>query len=173
MRVIIYIAITPNGYIGRGNGNSDFLSGGDYLEYLKMSKKAGNMVLGRLTYEYITSHKKYRFPFSGTTAFVMTSRGIKNRWPGRVIPIQNSPREAIRLLKRKGFKTLFLAGGAKLLSSFMAEGLVDEIYLTVVPIAIGNGIRLFHEAEFEKRLKLLGIKKFSSGTFRLHYKVLN
>ena len=63
-----------------------------------------------------------------------------------------------------------VAGGA-LATSFLKENLVNEIYLNVEPL--GKGIPLFSNENFEKKLKLLQVKRFSKDEVRLHYKILN
>ena len=65
-----------------------------------------------------------------------------------------------------------MAGG-KLATSFLKEGLVNEIYLNVEPIVFGKGIPIFTNENFEKNLELLQVKKFSKNEVRLHYMVLN
>lgn len=65
-----------------------------------------------------------------------------------------------------------VAGGA-LATSFLKKNLVNEIYLNVEPLALGKGIPLFSNENFEKKLKLLQVKRFSKDEVRLHYKILN
>jgi len=64
-----------------------------------------------------------------------------------------------------------VAGGGKLNASFLKEGLVDEIYLDVEPIAFGKGIKLFDDEDFEVNLELIEVNKISQNEIQLHYKV--
>lgn len=57
-------------------------------------------------------------------------------------------------------------------ASFIAAGLIDEIFLDVEPHLFGKGIKLFEGKNFEAKLKLLGVKKISKNEVQLHYKVL-
>ncbi|MDF3821003.1 RibD family protein [Leptospira sp. 96542] len=51
------------------------------------------------------------------------------------------PKKVTGILKRKGYKNVILEGGPKLNYSFIEAGLVDRIYLTIVPYLIGkNGL---------------------------------
>lgn len=43
------------------------------------------------------------------------------------------------------------------------EGLIAEVTLTLVPVLIGEGIRLFGPLETDVELDLTGVKKFPSG----------
>lgn len=74
--------------------------------------------------------------------------------------------------EQKGFTTAFLAGGGQLNTSFAKEGLIDEIYLDVEPLILGQGIKIFTDADFEFLLELLDFKKLNSNTIQLHYKVI-
>ena len=71
-----------------------------------------------------------------------------------------------------GYDKAMVAGGT-LATSFLKNGLVNEIYLNIEPIVFGKGIPLFSNENFEKKLKLLQVKRFSENEVRLHYKILN
>ena len=82
-----------------------------------------------------------------------------------------SPQEALQILQNQKFKTVLICGGGKLNSSFMKEKLIDEIYLDIEPVFLGTGIKLFTDAEFETKLKLIDVKRLSKDEVQLHYKV--
>ena len=56
------------------------------------------------------------------------------------IPFLN---EVLKRLANKGIMTLFVEGGSRVHSSFINEGLADELYLYMAPKLIGNGASLF------------------------------
>ncbi len=88
----------------------------------------------------------------------------------RSAPLTHSPHKALEILA--GHDEVIVAGGGKLNSSFLAEGLVDEIYLDIEPIVLGQGIPLFKERDFLHHLQLVGQKKFGQDVLQLHYRVL-
>lgn len=61
-------------------------------------------------------------------------------------------------MEKKGFKETLVAGDGHLNGSFMAESLIDEIFLDVEPVAIGKGIRLFENGRLGVKLRLLETK---------------
>ncbi len=170
MKVILYMATTANGMIARENDDSDFIYGEEWKAYLDVVKKAGNCILGRRTYGVIS--KDSYFPLPGALNVVMTSKKVANKWPKKVIFTNKSPKQVIALLKNKGFKSAFIAGGARLNASFMKQRLVDEVYLDIMPHFLGRGIKLFYDTTFEAKLKLVGTRKFTGGFVQLHYKVV-
>lgn len=48
-----------------------------------------------------------------------------------------------RAQEAAGDKTIAIAGGAQTVNQFLAAGLIDELWLHLVPITLGKGARLF------------------------------
>jgi dihydrofolate reductase len=159
------MAATINGLIAKENDDISFVSDVEWKFFRNMIKKFGNCIIGRRTWEVSDA-----FPYPGLN-IVMTKRKIENKWGGKVVFTDKSPKEVLQFLQKKGFKTAFVAGGGKLNSSFMKENLIDEVYLDIEPTVFGKGIKLFAEEDFERKLKLIGTKKLSANEIQLHYKV--
>jgi dihydrofolate reductase len=49
----------------------------------------------------------------------------------------------VREIQKQGGKDIWLYGGASLTTSFMNEGLIDEMWLGLVPVVLGSGKLLF------------------------------
>ena len=164
------MGISINGYIAKSDGDSEWTSKEDLQGFYEQSKKAGNIVMGKNTYKAASQYGY--FPFPDVVNVVVSHEVIENKWGGHVIVTDGSPKEILKLLEEKGFETAFLAGGGQLNSSFAREHLIDEIYIDVEPLAIGNGIRMFAESDFELELKLIDVRKLNSDTVQLHYEVV-
>lgn len=164
------MGITPNGYIAKADGNSEWTSEEDLKGFYETSKKVGNIIMGKNTHQYLV--KQGFFPFPDALNLVVSHEKIENTWGDKVIFTDKAPKEILNILQEKGFETAFLAGGGQLNASFMKEGLVDEIYLDVEPLLLGKGIKLFADADFEYELELLEHKKLNDNTLQLHYKVI-
>ena len=52
---------------------------------------------------------------------------------------------------------------------FLELGLVDEIRLTMVPILLGDGLRLFGDPVSEQRWNLKNVAAYRNGFVELHY----
>ena len=170
MQVILYMGISINGYIAKEDGNSEWTSEEDLKGFYEQSKNAGNIIMGRNT--YLAASKSGYFPFPDALNVIVSHKQIENKWGDKVLIIDKSPKEIIKMLKQKGFTTAFLAGGGQLNTSFVKEKLIDYIYLDVEPLVFGKGIKLFTEGDFEFDLELLEAKKLNQNTIQLHYKVL-
>ncbi|MEK7465417.1 MAG: dihydrofolate reductase family protein [Patescibacteria group bacterium] len=171
MKVVLYMGISINGYIAKSDGNSEWTSEEDIQGFFEQSKKVGNIIMGKNTFR--EASKYGYFPFSGALNVVATKEKIKNTWgEKRVLFTDRAPCEILKMLEAKGFESAFLAGGGELNSSFMKDGLINEIYLDVEPLVFGRGIKVFADSDFEFELKLLGSRMLNADTIQLHYAVV-
>lgn len=169
VNIAIYMHITPNGMIARLD-NGDFSSKLARTDFLKTIKKYKVNVIGRNTFN--VASKSSGFPLGGLNIIVSRHKiRTKKEWKNVIVTDKN-PKEIIKIIESKGYDSAMVAGGT-LATSFLKEGLVNELYLNVEPIVFGKGIPLFSSENFEKKLKLLQVKKFSENEVRLHYKILN
>ena len=80
-------------------------------------------------------------------------------------------RDLMWALYRRGIKKIMLEGSGSLSRRMFNEGLVDELYITIVPILIGQGIDLFQgELDKNAELDLEGILQYGDQVV-LHYMV--
>jgi dihydrofolate reductase len=72
--------------------------------------------------------------------------------------------------KIAGGRTIGVMGGADVIQQCLNAGLVDELWLHVVPVLLGSGIRLFDHLDDQHELELIHTKK-GPETFRMLYRV--
>ena len=60
-------------------------------------------------------------------------------------------------------------GGASFDSSLIKEKLIDEFYLFINPVAIGNGMTIFKDLNEIQKYSLIESKVFESGEVLLRY----
>jgi len=60
-------------------------------------------------------------------------------------------------------------GGGELIRDFLKEDLVDELYLGVVPVLVGEGIPLFPSGFPQREFDLVENKSYSQGLISLRY----
>jgi dihydrofolate reductase len=88
-------------------------------------------------------------------------------WKVTKLAHELDPKE-IRRLKAQPGKEIGV-GGPDLATSFMNEGLIDELRFMINPVAIGEGTPLFRGLERRVELELLEARRFSSGNMLLCY----
>ena len=81
-----------------------------------------------------------------------------------------APRQLMASLSEQGWQRAYIDGG-KIIQSFMHEGLIADMTVTVVPILIGEGKRMFGTLDADIDLHLLESKSFPSGLVTSRYEV--
>jgi dihydrofolate reductase len=104
-----------------------------------------------------------------TPKVVFTKTLDKSDWPNTDIATGDF-RDEITKLKNLDGGDIIVYGGASFDSSLIKEKLIDEFYLFVNPIVIGNGKTIFKNLEIQN-LTLIESKVFDSGLVLLHYEV--
>jgi dihydrofolate reductase len=172
MKVFLDMAISPNGYIAREDGDEDWLPSEGWDEFLELSKVFNNIVMGRETYEQVTNrYIDYNFNNVECEFKIIVTKNKQFDAPVGYT-IVHSPEEAIQFVNSKGMDELFLIGGGKLNSEFIKRRLVNEIRLTITPYIIGKGRSFIGTEDFDLPLELVGHKELSKGRVQLIYKVV-
>lgn len=168
MKVILYMAISVNGHITRGEDDSDWVSQTDWAEFDSLKRESKVMIMGGRTLEQFEDD----FPQDGALNVVMTHNPelLKKVTPNALYSDQ-SPSEILKTLEAKGFTQVMLIGGMTLNTSFMKENLIDEVSLSVHPLFIGKGKTVTQELDIFKNLEFIGSKELAEGLIQLRYKV--
>lgn len=167
MKVILYMAISANGMIAKKDDDTSWITEEEWNSYSLVTRTAGCLVVGRRTYHILTKQPEFS-EFKDVKVVAVSKENFETLAPNHLIA--HSPKEALEVLK--DFDEIVVAGGGSLNASFLEDNLIDEIYLDIEPIILGEGIPLFHGMDFEKELKLIGIKNISDNELQLHYKVI-
>jgi dihydrofolate reductase len=81
------------------------------------------------------------------------------------------PAELMAELDEEGWSRAYIDGG-KVVQSFIRAGLIEDFHLTLAPVLLGEGHRLFGETEGKVELEHLGSKSFPSGLLEARYRVV-
>lgn len=169
-KVIVYIAMSIDGYIARPDGDISWLSSvevpGEDYGYSNFINTIDTVILGRKTYEKVLSFG-IPFPHSNKHCYVITHTPKPSE---RSIEFYtgNIPALVTKLKSGQG-KNIFVDGGAQVINEFMKHHLVDEFIISIIPVFLGSGIRLFNDGRPEISMKLISSQSFSSGLVQLHY----
>ena len=179
-KIIVYLAISADGFIARSDGSVDWLDrprpkGNDGMG--AFYKSIDTVLWGRKTCDVALDFQKKGVP---GTAF---DTRVKNYVFTRSLPQTPAPAGvefvsepiqafATRLRKKKG-KDIWMMGGAGIIASFLDQGEIDEFMIHVIPKFIGEGIPLIATGPRTVPLKLISCTEFPDGVVRLHYTVRN
>src|SRR3989344_3496076 len=134
MKVIMHNAISADGFIAKSDGDTSWVSEFDLNLFKKRCLENGCVILGRKTFDEVGVT-------SGITNIVLTTKPLNSS--STIVFSADSPLSAIALAKSKGCKSVILAGGGETNGSFLKKGFIDEAFLTVHPLILGQGIKLF------------------------------
>lgn len=105
-----------------------------------------------------------------TLSNTLTKEDIPDHLRGRV-EISRLPPEALMAeFAARGYASAYVDGAA-VIRSFLDAGLISDMKVTIVPILIGQGIRLFGELDADIDLRLVEAHPFPSGLVDMIYEV--
>ena len=160
-----------DGYIATKENSLEFLSmveqeGEDY-GYNDFVKSVDAVIIGRKTYEKVIA-MGYEYPHTDMDVYIITrtarpSIGNFKFYTGDLSRLVNH-------LKNQPGKNIYCDGGAEIANELIKMKLVDEYIVSVIPVLLGDGIKLFKEGGPEQKLELDSVKYFHKGLTQLHYK---
>jgi dihydrofolate reductase len=167
-KVVLGLGISLDGYIARPDGSVDFLfmpkdySMGPFFATLDTA------LMGRKTYEVSLKMGGGDFEGSAMKSFVFSHSLPPGEREG-VTFVDESPKNFLNKLRKRPGKSIWLMGGGELARDFLKDDLVDELYIGIVPVLIGEGIPLFPSGFPQREFSLLENKTYSKGLIALKY----
>ena len=180
----LQVEISVDGCITGPNNEMDWLICDDEcMKYIDdIVESVDTIIMGRKMVDEFISHWSGRSNKSDDpwNAFakkmieipkiVFTKTLNKSEWPNTEIA-KGDLKDEINKLKNQDGEDVLVYGGASFDSSLIKEKLIDEFYLLVVPIVIGNGKTIFRDLKEIQKLTLIESKVFDCGLVLLHYEV--
>lgn len=168
-RAMAYLAVSLDGYIADKDGGvgwlDDFADAQEDGGYEAFVQTVDTVVMGGRTYRQVTGELSTdAWPYEGLDCRVWTHDSGALPHAQR---IQGDLAAWLRAEKHRPGKDIWLCGGAELIAAAAAAGGVDRWHLTVLPVLLGGGIRLFPEG-YKQRLQLVSARQ-SGGIAELVY----
>lgn len=169
-QVTLYIACSLDGYIAKADGDISFLSAvempGEDYGYSQFIQTVDTVIMGRKAYDKVLSFG-IDFPHAGKKCYVLShSRTGSDE---NVEFFSGDVGELIQSIRSKGGKNIFVDGGAELVHELLKQKLIDKFVISIIPVLLGSGVRLFKEDFPEQKLKLIQAKTFKSGLVQVWY----
>lgn len=171
-KVVLFIAMSLDGYIADGHGSVDWLNGQDADEenvdtYSIFIKDVDTVVMGWNTYHQVaTELSPGEWIYADLTSYVITHRELPST--DNIIFTEKAPDSIVKALKQEEGKNIWICGGADIVLQLMKADLIDEYYISVIPTILGSGIRLFGTIPDEIKLRLNSTRTYN-GIVELVY----
>ena len=174
-RVTLHVVSSLDGFIARKDNSVSWLDadGSVYEAGVSISeqeiatfvKAIDCYVLGSRTYEHAL---ELGWPYGDKPVVVLTRRKL----PSLRNSVEFCSGDLKTLLDEKlapRYRNIWLVGGAMLSQCFLQLGLVDEIRLTIAPVLLGDGLRLFGGSLTEQRWDLKNVVAYRNGFVEVSY----
>jgi len=173
---LAYLAASVDGYIAGPGGDIEWLHRPEFsgpmngLQYEDVVAGVDALVMGRNSFEKALSFDAW--PYRELPVVVLTHRpiAIPPELSDRVGIDAGPPDEIVGRLERRGWKRLYIDGGATL-QGFLRAGLINELTITWIPILLGDGIPLFGSLGVELPLTLVGSVSSANGFVQTRYRL--
>ena len=167
-KIILYIAVSLDGYIADKNGSVDWLAGQDeetenedtYSEFIK---DIDTVVMGWNTYAQIRMElSPEKWHYENLTSYVITHRNEDST--EKIKFVREDPCELSVYLKETPGKNIWICGGRCIIQPLIRKNLIDEYHISVIPTILGDGIPLFGKIERVIQLRLKHTKVYNGIT---------
>jgi dihydrofolate reductase len=172
-KISLFIATSLDGYIAKSNDDLSFLKlvekeGEDY-GYSEFTDTIDTLIIGRRTYDYVLKEIGSSHYDNGQRDIYVITRTERPQ-VGRTIFYTGNITALVKRLKSEKGKNIYCDGGAEVINELLKHDLIDEFIISVIPVLLGNGIRLFKDERPEQILEFIEAKTFDTGLTQLHYK---
>lgn len=187
MRNLIFFMHTSlDGFVAGLKGEMDWIKIDDEMfDFVAtMTDKADTALYGRTTYEMMqnywptageqpnaSKHDKEHSAWYNKVPKIVLSRTMSEKGLDNTTVISNNLADNINKIKKQEGKNILIFGSPTASHSLLSYGLIDEFWLFVNPILLGQGIPLFKNVIETIKLKLIETKTFTCGVVALHYEI--
>jgi dihydrofolate reductase len=187
--VVLWVGMSLDGFTSGENEQLDWLvphatQPEAHEVFQQLRERAGTILLGRVNYEGFlgywpgvqndpkaSSTDKAISRWLDDTEKVVFSRTLREvTWKNARLA-QREAAEEVAALKRGDGKDIIIQNSTRLAQSLLAADLVDELALTVAPIAVGKGRALFAGLPHHVELQRVELEPVKDGTIVVRYAV--
>ncbi len=170
-RVIYCTATTLNGFIATDDNSLDWLfevGSPEAVDFQSFLDGVDVLVCGSTTYEWVYGHEnlaeqpeKWREFYGERPTFVFSSRDLPVPEGADVRLVDGRVEDHLGEIRDAAGKgDIWVIGGGDLAGQFLDAGALDELQITLTPVALASGAPLFPREIHSDRLELVSAEKF-------------
>ena len=177
-RVTLHMVSSLDGYIAKKDNSVSWMDSAGTMydrgvsiteqEVAAFLKTIDCYVMGSRTYEHAL---ELGWPYGDTSVVVVTTRDLRST--RKSVDTYAGDLRNLVGVKLAAYRNIWLVGGAILCQRFLELRLVDEIKLTIAPVMLGDGLRLFGDSISEARWDLKDVVAYKNGFVELTFSMGN
>lgn len=167
--VSVFLGTSIDGCIAGEDGDLSWLAelapdSPEATGYTALMAQVDTLLIGRTTYDAVLGFEPW--PYAGKRVLVLSHRDFiprhgEERREGSVAVVMAQ-------LAAEGCRHVYLDGGA-VIRAGLREGVVDSLTLSMLPVVLGTGVRLFEDGLPRSDWRLEGTRQLPSGVVQLRY----
>lgn len=169
-------ATSLDGYIASSDGSTNWIIQDSSIDFDALYAEFDFFIMGRKTYEVMQSFGGPGNPLTKRPkeSVIVASRTMKQQYFPKITVVQENIIDHIERLRSGGDgRDIWLMGGGKLAAQCLEANLVDSIEAAVMPVVLGDGIKMIESVSSDIRLDLKETKRLESGILMTRYAVIN
>jgi dihydrofolate reductase len=183
-KLIFFMHTSLDGFVTGPNGEMEWINLDDEMfDFVAtMTQQADTALYGRVTYQLMqsywptagerlnaTKHDIEHSTWYNKVSKIVLSNTISEKGLINTRIISDKLSEYINKIKQQDGKNILIFGSPSASHSLLNQGLIDEFWVLVNPVLLGQGIPLFKNITEIINLKLIESKTFPCGVIALHY----
>jgi dihydrofolate reductase len=183
-KLVSFMHVSLDGFTARLNGEMDWIRMDEAIFDLAVAQteKSDTALYGRNTHEIMKAYwptaannpQISRQDLSHSIWYnqvnkIVVSKTMRGQSFEKTIIVSENVPAAIAALKKRTVGEIIMFGSPSLTGSLIQENLIDEYWIFINPVILGQGISLYSKNQQELTLHLVDHIPFSNGVVCLHY----
>lgn len=166
-KLTYFVACSMDGFIAAPGGRIDWLFTDQDYGYAAFYSQVDTLLMGRKTYDLCMGFPEY--PYPNKRAFVF-SRTLESSPRQEVEITDEEPGSLVMGLKREPGGTIWLVGGFGLAKQLWHADEIDQLFVSIHPVSLGDGVPLFPKGELvPRKWRLMGSRIHATGLLQAVY----
>lgn len=185
-KLVLFMHCSLDGFVTDRNGEMNWILIDEIMfdTASERTKEADTALYGRVTWQMMenywpdaaklpnaTKHDIEHSAWYNKVSKVVVSRTLKDANLMNTKVIHDNVSHEIARLKQQEGKDILMFGSPSTAHTLMTDNLIDDYWIFINPILIGQGIPLFKDIREVIKLNLISSEVFPSGVVCLHYKI--
>lgn len=156
------MAISIDWYIAKSDYSTDWVFDSDFAMLEEKLTQVDTIILWNTTFKETWAYDDVRNIVLSSEESVSSDENVS---------FAKNTSEAMDLIKEQRGQDILIIGWWITNATLLKNKFIDEVIISIHPIILGKGIKLFENLEFLQQLETLSVKKYDDGLVHIHYKI--